>query len=165
MANPNRPYGFLVADSEGAAFRAKPYKKQSGSAIFMGDVVKRNAAGTVEVATAGDIIVGVAAEYKAATSTDDILVYDDEDCIFECMALGSFAQSDVFLNANIDATTGDTLLLTSRQSLALSTKNTTSSLQFVILGIVTNADNELGSFARIKVKPNSHFLKNGVTGL
>lgn len=165
MANTNRPYGFIVADSEGKQFRARPYKKESGSAIFAGDVVKRNAAGTVEVATAGDVIVGVAAEYKAATSTADILVYDDPECVFECMALGSFAQADVFQIANIDATTGDTSLLTSKQSLALSTKGTEATKQFVILGLVENQENVVGSYARIKVKPNLHFLKAGVAGL
>lgn len=164
MANVNKPFGFRLHDTGGKDAYVRLYRKGTATAIFRGDTVKRHADGYVVINTTGAPVVGVAAEYRAASATD-ILVYDDPSYIYETMALGDFQLADIFQNADIDATSGDTGLLNSKQSIAMSTKDTTATLQFTLLGLSPDPEAVVGSFAKILVRVNSAYTKAGVAGL
>lgn len=162
MANANNPFGFEVLKTEGKECRAKSYAK-SASIIYMGDALKLVAAGTVEVAAAGDRIIGVAAEYKAAADAS-VLVYDDPEAVFYAQVSGDFAAADVGQNANIVANAGNATLKQSNHTLD-STFATTATHQFKLLGLLERGENAVGSYALVKVKPNSHEFKAGTSGV
>ena len=83
MANTNAPFGLRSIDPEGKELRVARFAKKSGNAIYEGDPVIQDATGAVDIATAGVAILGVAAEYKAATDTTDIAVITDPETVFE----------------------------------------------------------------------------------
>lgn len=163
MANPNNPFGFACLQSEGKENRARVYAKDTSAAIYPGDVVKMQSDGTVIVAAAGDAILGVCAAYQAAADTT-IKVYDDPNQDFFVQASGDFQTTDVGSNANIVATAGDSTLKQSNHAL-LSSYLTTSTLQFKVLGLLSRGVNAVGSYAVVRVRPNSHAYKAGVTGV
>lgn len=165
MANVNKPQGFELIDSEGKQFRTRAYKKKTGDVIAIGDPVSIAATGDVELFDNGDTagLLGVSLEYKAATDTSDILICDDPEAVYEVMALGDFQLADVFQNADISA--GAVVNRQSGASILMSSKGTTATLPFKIIGLVAREGNTVGSFARIKVKPNQHAFKAGVAGI
>lgn len=159
MSNANAPFGARPVNSRGAEIQGRPYKAKASTAIYKGDFVTADAAGTVDVSAAAEAILGVAAEYKAAADTDrTILVYDDPDFIYEIQADGDFAAADVFKNADIVAGAGSTTLLQSGHVLDSSTMDTTATLQLKILGLASVAENAVGSYARVLVKINNATL-------
>lgn len=163
MPNVQQPFGLRLIDSEGKQVRIRRYVKKSGNAIYPGDAVVATATGDVDIATAGAALLGVAMEYRAAASTADIAVCDDPEAVFEIQSDSGVAAADVFLNANITATAGDSSLLRSKHDLDVASFATTATLQLKLLGLSQISDNAYGSFARIKVKINNHVLK-GATG-
>lgn len=166
MANVSAPFGFRVVDSEGKEFRVRRYTKKSGNAIFRGDTVIAAATGDVDVAVAGGQILGIAMESLASTSTADIAVCDDPAAVFVVqVSTGACAAADVFQNANILATAGDTGLSRSLQSLDMSTKGTSAALQWKIIGLEVNSDNAFGSFANVRVKPCNHVFNGAASGV
>lgn len=167
MANVNDPFGAVLVKTEGKQSRVSYYTKKTGSAIAPGDFVVADAAGNVAVATAGDgvTLLGVAAEYKAATSTDQIAVYDDPEAVFEIQASADLQAADVFQNANIVATSLDTALLQSKQALDSSSLGTGATKQLKILGLAKSPEAAWGSYAPVRVKINNHALRGGVAGV
>jgi hypothetical protein len=165
MANVNAPFGARLLDSEGKEIRVKRYKKKTGAAIFQGDFVKMASTGDVEVATASGALLGVAAEYKAATDTSDIAVIDDPEAVFEIQASANVTAADVFANAQLVVTTGDTSLLLSKHALDSANIADTATHQLKILGLSSIDDNAYGSYAKVKVKINNHSFKAGVQGV
>lgn len=164
MANINAPFGARLIDSEGKQYRVKRYVKKTGSAIYPGDFVKIASTGDVEVASASGQLLGVALEYKAATSVAEIAVCDDPEAIFEIQASANLAAADVFANAQLVVTAGDTSLLTSKHALDSANIASTDTHQLKILGLSAIASNAYGSYAKAKVKINNHVFKAGVTG-
>jgi len=164
MANPNKPQGFELAQSEGKQYRVRPYKKASGTAIYRGDAVQAEAGGGVQIATTSGAIRGIALESKAATDTSDILICDDPDAVFEVQCGGDFQAADVHLNAVLVVGTPDSSRGTSGMYLN-GTLATTAAHQFKILGLVPRGDNAYGSYARVFVKINSSDFKAGVAGV
>lgn len=166
MANSNVPFGFQVFQTEGKEHRVRKYPKTASAVIYPGDTVKRVAAGTVEVAAAGDAFIGVAAEYSSASMTADVAVYDDPETVFIAQVSANYVDpTDDGQNANIVATTGDTTLLRSKHTVDSSSFATTSTLQWRIVGMLNRGANESGSYAIIRVKPNNHVFKGGVAGI
>lgn len=165
MANVNSPYGARILASEGKEYRVRRYVKKTGAAIFEGDFVTYDAAGNVTVAAAGSVLVGVAMQSLPSASTADIAVMDDPDALLEIQASGSVVAADVFLNADIVATAGDSTINRSKHALDHTSIATTATLQLKILGLSAIDDNAYGSFARLKVKMNAHFQKAGVAGV
>lgn len=163
MANANAPFGFQIVKSDGKENRITQYGK-TAVALYAGDVVKMTNTGQVAVAAAGDVIIGVCAEYAAAAATT-CAVYDDPDARFMAQADADFQLTDVGQNANITATAADTSLLRSKHDLDVSSFNTTNTLQFKLLGLTSRGENAYGSYAIVTVKPNSHFFASGVTGI
>jgi hypothetical protein len=165
MANTNAPAGAILLDSEGKAFHGRRFVKKSGNAIYPGDFVIQDATGTVDVAAANGVMLGVALEYAAAASTAEILVCDDPAAVYEIQVDGNVAQTDVFANADIVATTGDTALLRSKHVLQSSSIATTNTLPLKILGLSKVGSNAFGSYAKVKVKINKHAYSSGVLGV
>lgn len=166
MANVSGPFGFRVVDSEGKQFRVRRYTKKTGNAIFRGDTVIAAATGDVDVAVAGGQILGVAMESAISTSTDPIAICDDPEAVFVVqVSTGACAAADVFQNANILATAGQTALSRSQQSLDMSTKGTSAALQWKIIGLEVVSDNAFGSFADVLVKPCNHAFNGAASGV
>jgi hypothetical protein len=163
MPNVFLPFGLRLIDTEGKQPRVRRYTKKTGNAIYPGDAVVATATGDVDIATAGAALLGVAMEFRAATSTAQIAVCDDPEAVFEIQSDNQILAADVFLNSNITATAGDASLLRSKHDLDVASFATTATLQLKILGLSEIGDNAYGSFARIKVKINNHVLK-GATG-
>jgi hypothetical protein len=165
MANVNAPYGAILITDAGKQLRVRRFPKKSGNAIYEGDFVIQDATGTVDVAVAGSVILGVAMESKAATNTDDIAICDDPEAVFSIQASANAAATDVFANADVVATAGDTGLSRSKHALDSASINTTNSLQLKIIGLHKIASNAYGSYAQVKVLINKHAYKSGVLGV
>lgn len=167
MANIDSPYGLRLVSSEGKELRLRKYVKKAGAAIFAGDPVKADATGTVTPASAGGAIVGVAMEYKNSDSTDEILICDDPNAIYEIQASAQFAQADVFSNADLTTGSGNTSLRRSTYKLDSASFATTGTLQLKVLGLSDIGTNAFGSYARALVQINAHVLGHGpgVTGV
>lgn len=163
MPNPNAPFGFQILKSDGKENRVTEYAK-SNAAIYAGDVVALNSSGQVAVAAAGGVVLGVAAEYKAASDTT-IAVYDDPNAIFMAQCDADFQLTDVGQNANITATSADTSLKRSKHDIDIASLGTQGEKQFKILGLLDRGENAVGSYAIVKVKPNHHFFASGVAGI
>lgn len=151
MANKDMPKG---AEPCGRMYPLQPYKAES--TIYPGDFVKKNAAGTVEPATAAGAIVGVAMSYAAAGS--DVLVSDDPDQTFVIQAAGSAidAQTDIGLNADIVVGTANATYKRSAMELDDSTLATTATLPLKIVRIDRSVDNALGANVKVVVRINNH---------
>jgi hypothetical protein len=124
-------------------------------------------AGLVTPASAGTSpVIGVAATYAASGA--EVMVWDDPDQIFMIQsddATDPDAQTDVGLNYNLTATSGDTTYKRSKHELDGSTGATDSNLPLRLLGIVRDPKNALGAKCDCVVKLNNHQLGNAVVGL
>jgi hypothetical protein len=163
MANTNKPQGFELSQSEGKEYRTRAYRKATGDVIAIGDPVSIAAGGDVELFDNGDTsgLLGVSLEYKAGTDTSDILICDDPEAVYEVMVLGNFALADIFLNADVNAGT----VSNKRSGAALTGLAAGATLPFKIIGLAAREGNEVGSFARVLVKPNQHAFRAGVAGI
>lgn len=162
--NPDAPFGFQALETEGKQNRVRVYAKNTGAALYQGDVVKLGSDGAVIVAAAGDRMIGVCAEYVAAAGTS-IAVYDDPEAVFMVECDDTFALADVGQNANITATAGDSTLKISRQDLDVASFGTGATLQFKIIGLTSRGFNVVGQYAIVSVKPNNHEFKIGTSGV
>lgn len=165
MANTNAPFGALLVDGEGKEFRVRRYPKKSGNAIYQGDFVIQDASGTIDVAGATGTLLGVAMESLGASSTADLAVCDDPDAVFVVQASANCVLTDIFSNAQIVATAGDSGLSRSKHAIDSANIATTSTHQLKLLGLQVAGTNAYGSYARIKVKINNHAFKAGATGV
>jgi hypothetical protein len=156
MANKDLPVG---AHPHGVPRRVTGYK--AGGTIYPGDFIKLKSDGTVEVATALDALVGVAATYAASGAT--VMVYDDPAQLFVVQSDDNSvdAQTDINLNYSITATAGDTTYRVSRHELDGNTGATDSNLPLKLLKIDGAVDNALGAAVDCIVKINNHQLSGG----
>lgn len=158
MANVNSPFGARLIDSDGKEVRGHYYEKLAGAVIADGDFVKMTSSGEVTVAAAGDVLLGVALEFKASADAGEVLICDDPDAVFEVQASDAFAQTNVGNCADIVATAYDSLLNRSKHALDSATYAATTA-QLKVLGLSKIDDNVIGQYAKVKVKINEHFLK------
>lgn len=110
-------------------------------------------------------------QYRAASTAQYCIVEDAPDVIYEVeqSTAGSaytYLLADVGLNADAYyGGTGSTVTGTSAVSLDMSTKNTTSTLQFKILGTIQRVDNSsisgTDTFVHVLAKINAASLGNG----
>jgi hypothetical protein len=97
-----------------------------------------------------------------------VLVADSPDIVMECECSGTLAAADIGQNANLTLTAGSrtATALTSPSLLDLSTKNTTSTLVFQIIGLVPRVGNAFGTSSRVWVRFNVHgFNTVGTAGV
>jgi hypothetical protein len=167
MANTDNPFGLIPFKTEGKEHRVRYWKKTAASTIYRGDVLTLAAAGTAGVAAAGNPVLGVAAEHKAANeSTGLIAVYDDPDAEFICQIDGAWSDpDDIGQCYNILANAGDATRKQSNHELDYSTGDVTATLQFKVLGLLARGTNAAGSNAIVRVKPQSHFLGDKPAGI
>ena len=117
------PFGATPFDE---TLRLQPYNKVVGYAtrIFPGDFVTLAADGNVQVAAAGDRLLGVSAVDSAASTADaNVLVYDHPDQRFAVQVDDTgtaTAQTNVGNNTDILATAGDATTSRSRHELTQS---------------------------------------------
>jgi hypothetical protein len=151
--------------ADGKENRVEYFKKQAGAAIYQFDPVERNAAGTVEPAEEADVVLGIAAETKAAAYTGDIAIVTDPDAEFIVQADADFQQTDIHQNVDFNYGTPSTTLNRSGSSLKMSTKGTAATLPFRMLGLYVRGTNAFGSYAIVRVRMNDVVRKAGVAGL
>ncbi len=150
MANVNKPFGFLLLDTEGKEYRVRRYPK-TAVALSIGDPLMQDSTGAVKVATTGVALIGIAAE-SAAAATATIAVCDDQNAIYVAQVNGDFALADIFNNADIVSGSADALN---------STYATTATYPFKILGLNSAIGNVVGSYAKVNVAINNALLKGG----
>lgn len=162
----DNPFGFMPY---GRVLRASIYRKDaSASAVYPGDVVVMESDGNIAASGASTAAqIGVAAQYSAASTAEDVLVYDHPDQLFtgqDDNDTTHMAETNIGNCADLVATTGDTTLLHSRQEIDSSTADTTATraLKIVALhpieerGFVSAA--AAGNQRKWVVKLNSHML-------
>lgn len=106
--------------------------------------------------------------YRPASTAQYVLVCDAPDVIYEveastgANAAYSFAVADIGQNADLTTVAGSTTTGTSAASLDMSTKNTTATLQWKVMGAVQRPDNEVtGNYTKVLVKINNAQLSAG----
>lgn len=183
MANTNAPNGFTpVKHLSGGDIRADERKIASGSstAIYNGDLVKLLTTGYIDVAAAGDTgIIGVfqgvqftdangspqflpywpAAQTTLGSADAKAFVFTDPHIVYEAQGTTgtSLTQAMVGANADITATTGNTLTKRSKHSIDLSTV-ASGTAQVRILELAPGS--ELGDAARVLCIINEHQLRS-----
>jgi hypothetical protein len=187
-ANANRPSGArLVGTLSGSDInvRTRQYTALSTNAIFPGDFVKLGDAGTVDVAAAGDVLLGVcigivpnysdlSKRYKPASTAGTLLVCDDPNAVYEIQedSVGNtMATTNIGSNGDIVATAGSTTTGQSQMQLdssdVVAKDGTPASAQLRVVGIVPRDDNVAGNdYGKWLVVINEHaFSYTNVAGL
>ena len=158
----------------------------SSAAIYFQDPVRAASQGTIRVAAAGETLIGslngifftdantskptFANNLKASNTATDIVAFvaDDPYERFEIQSNNTLAsaQTDVFMNYDIEYTSGDSANYVSKVELNDSTVSTTSG-QLKVMGVTTNIDNNdlTTSNVNFVVTINEHFYKAAVAGI
>ncbi len=184
MANVSRVNGFrpvkhLDGSPYNGAYNTYYVPASDGTALFVGDAVKLAGSAsddgyaTIAQAAAGNPVVGVVvgfrvdptnlntpSQYRAASTARYVRVADARDLVFEVQedaVGGAAAVTDVGLNADLVVAAGSTTTGQSGMQLDTSTKATTATLVWKILGFANRPDNEIGSAnAKVHVMINAH---------
>lgn len=162
--NTDAPFGAIPYDR---VLRITPYVKLAsyGTRIFKNDFVTLAADGGVNVAAAGDVLLGVAAGDSAASTLDNnFLVYDDPEQLFTVQnddGGTALAQTNVGNNCDILATAGDADTATSRHEIDQSTAGTvTAQLRIVRAHPIEDSPAGTpiyGANRKVIVKINEHY--------
>ena len=184
MANQNSPFGLRaigkVGQNDDNQGLAEFSIAASAGAIFGQDPVKALNTGTIGVAAAGDVLLGAlngvfftdantskptfANHLLASNTATDIVGFVSSDPYerFEIQSDNTLAsaQTDVFMNYDINYTAGDSANYVSAVQLDDSTTSATSG-QLKVIGVSKDIDNnDLGaSHVNFVVTINEHFLK------
>tara|TARA_R110000787_G_scaffold36714_7_gene93572 strand:+ start:7821 stop:8414 length:594 start_codon:yes stop_codon:yes gene_type:complete len=197
MAYPevNGPYGLRPINLIGGqpfagSTRQRPIASASATAIFYGDVVQLNSAGTLEKSTGTDAATPVGVfmgcsytdstygltfrqSYPGAITASDIsaTVLDDPDALFKVVVtssgttVGGVAQTVIGNNAVLVQNTGDTPTGNSRVAID-DTTATTSTWPVRIIDGIDETKNSSGSYTEVIVKWNAGMHQyNNPTGV
>jgi hypothetical protein len=118
--------------------------------------------------TTGSVALDLPAQAQiAASGAGYILVADDPGIIAEVeVSNGSFAITDIGLNASHANGARTSATVTSPAYIDAGTEATTSTLNFNLRGFVQRPDNEIGASAKLLVGFNVHQFKSvGTTGI
>lgn len=188
MANTDAPLGFQPSHyRNGTPYNGKttPYKIADAynTTIYTGDAVKAASTGVIQLAGAGDTVLGTfrGCEYRnsggevvfnkrwvASTSTFNAEgaiahVIDDKGVVYICQQDSDSrtpAQADVFENFDLISThTGSSVTGLSKMELDTST-GTTATAQFRCLGFVPAPNNEIGAYAKVLVIVNEDLMSS-----
>lgn len=143
----------------GNALRTRPYT--ASGTIYKGDPVKLKGDGGVEVATAADACVGVAAQY--AVATDTVLIWDHPDQEFECQADDASIDAATDMNQNYQFVFGTASTLYRRSGVEIDGDSgaTNSNYQAKVLRLKPQVANALGANCVVICKLNNHQLAAG----
>jgi hypothetical protein len=178
------PYGLIPINLIGgqvfaSATRQIPIATNSSTAIYFGDVVTLNSAGTaaLETGTATASPVGVFLGcsytdptfgktfrqfYPGTTNITDVVAYvqDDPDCLFKvavCTAgsttISFVTRANVGENSALVQNTGSTITGDSRVAIS-ATASTASTLPIRIIDVIPETQSSAGSFTEVVVKWN-----------
>jgi len=173
MANTDRPMGFVPVNPDA---RIRYYEiAAANSEILKGDVLEMPAAGYVSEMSGGGStpMIGIAAEYKAASSGGRIAVWDDPNEIFKCQLDGvgtALTAADIGRCFQHVQTHTSNNGVDSADELDQSTSATTSTHTFKLVGLADETDlaagtaNAWGNHAKVLVQPNFHRLRS-TTGI
>lgn len=181
-------FKYVGSDAQDPMGKIKLFNVDSGHAtrLARGDVVRltgtsTSASGIPEVDAAAaaqtvtGVISGVVPNYAteaftdtglAASTAGTVLVCTDPLALYEVdVTNGPLGAADVGLNADIVATAATVSggLTQSNMTLNATGKNTTSTLQFRIVKLLTGSDGVLGSRAQVRI--NSTTTVAGATGV
>jgi hypothetical protein len=178
MPNANAPFGLKpVRDGASAPYNdgtdAFSLLAADTSVVYIGDPVvisgTADAAGvpsvTLATAGAGNRITGVvagftpnpaivASGFRAAGNEVHALVEHHPDALYEVMANGVVAVTDIGANANLIAGTGGNGYKRSGWMLDTASMTTTATLQVRIVGLARRPDNDFGANAVLLVRIN-----------
>lgn len=178
MANVNVATGFEPVRPAGGTIQTNEYfvPSSDATALYIGDPViiagSGDTAGVPSItrATAGTagritgVVVGfrpdsniVANGYRAASTNGYVLVCDDPNQVYEVQddsVGGDLAVTDIGLNADMIAGTGSNYTKRSGFMLDTSTKATTATLQWRIIGIQQRNDVEVATNSKVLVRIN-----------
>jgi len=198
MAYPtvSAPYGLKPVNLVGGqpfagAIRSIPITTAEGTAIFYGDVVALNAAGTLtkdagtDTATPVGVFLGCSYTdpntgqklhkqyFPAATAAADIVGYvaDDPNLVFKVAVvsgttvMSGMTQTDMNRNAQLVQNAGSTLTGNSKVA-ALVTTNTTTTFPLRVVAGVEETKNASGSYTEVLVVWNAGIHRyNNATGV
>ena len=182
-----RPIGKVGQNRDNQGLGEYSISANDTTKIFFQDAVSATAAGTIHQAAASEAFLlgslnGVfytdpttnkptfANHYAGSVNASDIkaFVADDPYERFEIQSNNTLAsaQTDVFMNYDIEYTAGDSANYVSKVELNDSTVSTTSG-QLKVMGVSTNIDNNdlTTSNVNFVVTINEHFYKAAVAGI
>ena len=191
MANLDAPSGARpFRHLSGGMIRASEYKIASGTSsnIFTGDFVKLLATGYIDVASAGNRILGVFAGVKYTASDGEVVykkyfptgtttlasadvtayVYDDPNITYRIQSAGSADFTDIGNLADHVAGSGSTTTGQSGHEVSGTTGTGTAGLR--ILRLIDDPDNSAGTNGELEVviyehELNQHIDADGTPGL
>jgi hypothetical protein len=140
----------------GPCLRIRPYKAEA--AVYPGDLLKQNAAGTVEQAAASNACIGVALTYAAAAGTVLVADHPDQEFVMQVDTNDVDAQTDMGLNYNITVASANTTYRRSGMEIDGTTGATTATLPIKVLRALPAVDNALGANVKVICKINNHQL-------
>ena len=185
MANLDAPSGARpFRHLSGGLIRANEYKIASGTSsnIFTGDFVKLLATGYIDVASAGNRILGVFAGVKYTASDGEVVykkyfptgtttlgsadvtayVYDDPNITYRIQSAGSADFTDIGNLANHVAGSGS--VTTGQSGHEISGTTGTGTATFRILRLIDDPDNSAGTNGEFEVVIYEHQLNEHVSG-
>ena len=186
MANVDAAYGLrAVRTLSGGCVSTNEYTIASAYAanIFSGDPVKLVAAGTLQVADANDVAIGVFSGCSYVDSTGaqvfskywptgtvateiKALVFDNPEIIFAVQSDATgIAAADVGATANWEIVAGDTTIGISKSNLDASGGLNSTEIGLRVLRIIDIDDNEAGAYSDVEVLLNEHAYRLSATGV
>ena len=183
MANLDAPSGARpFRHLSGGMIRASEYKIASGTSsnIFTGDFVKLLATGYIDVASAGNRILGVFAGVKYTASDGEVVykkyiptgtttlasadvtayVYDDPNITYRIQSAGSADFADIGNLADHVAGSGSTTTGQSGHEVSGTTGTGTAGLR--ILRLIDDPDNSAGTNGELEVAIYEHELNQHI---
>ena len=183
-----RPIGKVGQNRDAQGLSEYSIAASTSSAIYQNDPVKAASTGAIDVAAAGDTLIGSlngvfytdattskptwANHLEASNAATDIVgfVSDDPYERFEIQVNSTFATAAVFSCADIEYTAGNAANYVSKVELDRASLSLTDG-QLKVIGITKDDENDntasagvLASNANVVVTINEHFLK-GTTGV
>ena len=178
-----KPIGKVGQNKDAQGLSEYTIAASTSSAIYQNDPVKAASTGSIDVAAAGDALLGSlngvfytdsstskptwATHLQANNAATDIVgfVSDDPYERFEIQVNSTFATAAVFSLADIEYTAGDSANYVSKVELDRASLSTASG-QLKVIGITKDDENNqtasagvLASNANVVVTINEHFLK------
>ena len=140
----------------GPCLRSRPYKAEA--ICYPGDLLKQNAAGTVEPVSAGDASIGVALTYAAAGAEVKVADHPDQEFVMQADDDTISEQADLGLNYSVVVGTPNATYRRSAMEIDASTQATTATLTLKVLRLLPAVDNAFGANAKCICKINNHQL-------
>jgi len=175
MANRDNPHGLapLMRTLAGGVPSVREYTKDAsaGTAIFIHDVVNREADGNIVAGGTPNTTTfqGVALNYGAASTLSKHLVMDSPNALFEAQDNADsdgFAAADMGLMCDLEFNAGNAYSLISGHEIDESAAaDTTTDLDVKLLRLLDVPDNAYGSHCRVEVVLNQHRLNPAVAGV